>query len=199
MKNIFVLSIAFIFIGGTVFGQLKGGLKIGPNVTNLIVTNGSGYFGDSNFESRVTYHFGSYVQNTFSKHFGYQIEMLFSNKGYTLKTDSLSTQVSLNYLNWPILLVYKLGNKLVFNAGIELGLLVTGDDLYNGFDLGIDVGVEYDISKKVMAGFRYSHGLPFKMNIESYDLVGTAPSYQHSVIQVYLGFNIVKDPNQENQ
>lgn len=198
MKNIFVISIFLFFLSGSAVAQLKGGLKGGGNVTNIIVTNSSGYFGESTFDTRMTYHFGSYVQNTFSKHFGYQIEMLFSNKGYTFKSDSLTTQVSLNYLNWPILLVYKLGNRLVFNAGLEIGLLVTGEDFYQNFDMGLDVGVEYDISKKVLAGFRYYHGFPFDMKIDSYDLQGTVPRYQHSVIQFYIGINIVKDPAQSN-
>lgn len=196
MKKIIIVLIFFNLITTSTFGQLKGGLKGGVNLTDIIITNGEDYFGESAFQTRASYHFGSYVQNTFSQHFGYQIEMLFSNKGYTLKTDSLSTNVSLNYLNWPILLFYKLGNKLHFDAGIELGLLVTGEDLYQNFDLGIDVGVEYDISNKIMLGLRYNHGLPVKMNVESYDLEGTPPSYQHSVIQFYIGFNIVREPAQ---
>lgn len=195
MKKIFYSLLLFLFFSAPSWAQLKGGVKGGLNVTDIIITNGAGYFGESAFKSRVSYHFGSYVQNTFSKHFGYQVEMLFSNKGYTLETDSISTQVSLNYLNWPLLLFYKLGDKLVFNAGIEIGLMVTGDDLYNNFDMGIDVGLEYSISKKLMAGLRYNQGFPFKMNIDSYEQVGTEPSYQHSVIQFYIGVNIVQDPN----
>lgn len=194
MKSTLLATLFVLLITTNSLGQLKGGLKGGVNLSDIIITNGADYFGDSNFESKVSYHFGSYVQNTFSKHFGYQIEMLFSNKGYKLKTDSLTTTVSLNYLNWPILLVYKLGNRFVFNAGIELGLLVTGENLYNGFDLGVDVGAEFDITKKILVGIRYSQGLPFDMNIESYDLEGSAPRYQNNVVQFYLGFNIVADP-----
>jgi len=199
MKSL-LLSLVFVLtVSVSGFGQLKGGLKGGLNLTDIIITNGANYFENSSFDTRASYHFGSYVQSSFSKNFGFQIEMIFSNKGYTLNTDSASVNVSLNYLNWPILLAYNLGDKFSFNAGMEFGLLVTGEDIYKNFDLGIDVGVEYDISEKVIAGLRYNHGFPFKMNIDSFDFTGTEPQYQHSVIQFYIGFNIVNEPGNKSQ
>lgn len=198
MKKTFLSLILFVILAGPAFSQLKGGLKAGLNLTDLIVTNGAGYFDNSAFNTRASYHFGSYVQKGFSKHFGFQVEMLFSNKGCTIESDSISTAVSLNYLNWPILLEYQLGSRLDFSAGIELGLLVAGEDIYRDFDLGIDVGLEFDISKKLLVGLRYNHGLPVRMKINSYENSGTDPSYQHSVLQFYVGFNLVNEPA-ENQ
>jgi len=196
MKNIFITIILIVFTLTSGFSQLKGGLKGGLNISDIIVTNRANYFEGFSFNTRTSYHLGSYVKDEFSSHFGWQIEMLFSNKGYILKTDEGSTNVSLNYLNWPILLVYGIGKKIDLNAGVELGLLISGDDLYNNFDMGIDVGVEYNFSEKVLLGFRYNHGFPFKMNIESKEFNGSPPSYQLSVIQFYLGFNIVNEPAQ---
>lgn len=198
MRKIALSILFLLLISGPVIGQMRGGLKGGLNITDVVITDGANYFGESTFSPRASYHFGSYVQKNFSKHFGFQIEMLFSNKGYSLKSDSLSTNVSLNYLNWPLLLEYQLGQRLDFSVGMEFGLLVTGEEFYRNFDLGIDVGVEYDISAKLMLGLRYNQGLPFRMNIESYDLMGTEPSYQHSVIQFYIGFNIVNEPSPES-
>lgn len=197
-KNAFIILFVFL-IAMPAAGQLKGGLKGGLNLTDIVITNGGHYFGESTFTTRASYHFGSYVQKNFSKHFGFQVEMIFSNKGYVLKSDSLSTNVSLNYLNWPLLLEYQLGKRLDFSAGLEFGLLVTGEDFYQNFDLGIDVGVEFDLSKKLMVGLRYNQGLPFNMNIESYDHIGAQPRYQHNVIQFYIGFNIVNEPGDQEQ
>jgi hypothetical protein len=193
MYRILLLSFVLFAFFSPAQGQLKGGLKGGLNLTDLIITDGASYFEGSSLATRATYHFGTYVSNNFSEHFGYQVEMLFSNKGYTLKTDSLNTNVSLNYLNWPLLLVYNLTKRLDFHAGIELGLLVTGEPIYQDFDLGIDVGVEYNLSDKFLAGLRYSHGFPFKMDIDDYDYTGPQPSYQHSLIQFYVGFNLVRE------
>jgi len=193
MKKIIVVLILFLLSTQFGYAQLKGGLKGGLNVADIIISNKSNYFEGDKFNTRMSYHFGSYVQDSFSKHFGWQIEMLFSNKGYEFETEGISTKTSLNYLNWPILLVYKIGNKLELNSGIELGLLIAGEDLYKDFDLGIDIGMEYDISEKIMAGIRYNHGLPFKMNISENELSGAKPQYQHSVLQFYLGFNIVNE------
>jgi hypothetical protein len=192
-KNLFFILIALVF-SINASGQLKGGLKGGLNLADMVITDGANYFGESTFNTKASYHFGTYVKNNFSKNFGFQVEMLFSNKGYTLESDSLSSTVSLNYLNWPILLLYELGEKVDFNAGLELGLLVTGEDIYRDFDIGIDVGVEYDISRKLLLGLRYNQGLPFKMNIDSFEFTGAEPKYQHNVIQFYIGFNIVSEP-----
>lgn len=193
MSKYYLFFITLLLFSSSAFGQIKGGIKAGVNLADIIITDGKDYFGETAFTNRTSYHFGSYVQNNFSEHFGFQIEMLFSNKGCNYESDSLKGNISLNYLNWPLLLEYQLGNKIDFNAGVEIGFLVAGEDVYRGFDLGIDVGVEYDLSKKLVAGLRYSQGLPFKMNIRSYDLQGKEPSYQNSVIQFYLGFNLMNE------
>ena len=76
---------------------------------------------------------------------------------------------------------------------MEMGLLIAGEDIYRDFDLGVDVGAEYEISRKLNVGFRYNHGLPFKMNTRSFERNGTEPTYRQSVIQFYLGFNLVNE------
>ena len=166
------------------------------NLTDLIITDGENYFGESTFNSRASYHFGSYVRKSFSPSFGFQVEMLFSNKGCAVDSDSIASNVSLNYLNWPLLLTYKLGNRLILSTGIEFGLLIAGEDVYRDFDLGVDVGAEFELSRKLNLGIRYNHGLPLKMDIRSFDRIGTEPTYQHSVLQLYLGFNLVNEPDE---
>lgn len=181
-------------MASTAFGQLKGGLKAGLNVADLIVTDGENYFGESTFNARASYHFGSYVRKNFSPSFGFQVEMLFSNKGSAFDSDSIRNNISLNYLNWPLLLTYNLGNRLILHAGLEIGLMVAGEDIYRDFDMGMDVGAEFELSDKVNIGVRYNHGFPFKMDIRSFDRIGTEPTYQNSVLQFYLGFNLVNEP-----
>jgi len=198
MKKIY-LGLILILASVTSFGQIKGGIKAGLNLADIIVTDGMDYFGKTEFNTRTSYHFGSYIQKNFSEYFGFQVEMLFSNKGCRYKSDSLQGDFSLNYINWPLLIEYQLGKRIDFNAGMELGLLVAGEDIFGGFDLGIDVGMEFDISDKLVAGARYSQGLPFRMKINSYDTKGAIPGYQNSVIQFYIGINIINEPEPVSQ
>ncbi len=197
MKQNFFLVVFFFILVTTTTAQIKGGIKGGVNVGDIIVSNTADYFGDVSFEPRVSFHFGSYVQQEFANHFAWQVEMQFSSKGYYLVTEESKSPVSLNYINWPVLVIYKPNPKLDFETGLELGLLVTGDELFNNFDLGIDIGANYDISKKVNAGIRYNFGLPFTMNIDENENGSEAPQYQQSVFQVYIGFNLINEPGKE--
>lgn len=179
--------------------QLMGGLKGGLNYGDVVITNGKTYFEGTQFAPHASFHFGSFVQQDFSNSFAWKLEMLFSNKGYITKVDDVKATVSLNYLNWPILIVYHMSPNLNFETGVELGLLVTGDPLFNSFDMGIDLGMNYHISDKLNAGIRYNHGLPFKMNLEQI-AASEIPTYQLSTLQVFLGFNIIheSEPIQKN-
>lgn len=194
MKKIAFFLFANLILISFSFGQLQGGLKGGLNVGDVLVTNQQNYFSGATFGPRVSYHFGSYVQNSLGKYFDWRIELLFSNKGYTFETDSLKTNISLNYLNWPLLIAYNAGKKVDIELGVEIGYMITGDDLYKNFDMGVVLGVRYDISQKINAGIRYTQGLPFDMNILSPDYTGEVPRYQLSTFQFSLGYNLIYEP-----
>jgi len=193
MKQVFFIVIFLFVMILTSTAQLKGGIKGGLNVGDIIISNKAGYFDDVAFETRLSYHFGTYVQNKFNNHFSWQIEMQFSNKGYYVETGDTKSTVSLNYLNLPLLLIYKPSPKLGLETGLEFGYLISGDDLFNSFDMGIDIGVNYEISKKINTGIRYNFGLPFEMNIDANEIEGGIPKYQNSVFQVYVGFNLINE------
>jgi hypothetical protein len=181
------------------FGQMKGGLKAGANFSGIIVSKSGEVLNDASYSSRASFHAGSYVQLPFNDKLLWQIELLFSNKGYKKKVDGESTNVSLNYLNWPILLVYRPVSQVEFEFGPELGYMISGEDYLNGFDLGIDVGGRYNFSDKLNAGLRYSYGLPFKMKMNSTSADGYNGTYQNSVFQIYLGFNLINEAAEKNK
>jgi hypothetical protein len=175
------------------YGQFKSGLKGGVNVCDLIVTNSGGIYNNEAFKTGTSYHIGSYVQTPLSNHFAFRVEVLFSNKGYKFTVEDQSTNVSLNYLNWPLLLIYQPNDFIEFEIGPELGYLVSGESLVNSFDMGLDIGARYNISPKFSLGARYSQGFAFNMNIDESLSNGTSPKYANNVIQCYIGFNLVKE------
>ncbi|MCD4682747.1 MAG: PorT family protein [Bacteroidales bacterium] len=193
MKRLLHL-ILFIFVFSLVsFGQLKGGLKGGVNFCDLIVSKSGDLFSDQSFKGKTSYHIGTYVQKSFNDQLAWQIEVLFSNKGYINEHEGQKTNVSLNYINWPIFIVYRPIELLEFELGPEFGYMISGDEMISNFDMGIDIGARVNISNKFNAGLRYSQGLPFKLKLDKAESSGYEPSYNNSVFQIYLGFNLVND------
>ncbi|MCF8367791.1 MAG: PorT family protein [Bacteroidales bacterium] len=194
MRKVLLSLVLVSFFGLFSQAQLLGGIKGGANLTDIIVSNHTQFFEESTFNPRLSYHFGSFVQNNFSDHFSWRIEMLFSKKGYILKTEDIKTNVSLNYLNWPIMVVYNPSKKITIETGMEIGYMITGEDLYNAFDMGNVFGLRYNFSEKIHLGLRYIDGFPFKMNLNTKGTSGEVPRYQHSVLQVSLGYNLINEP-----
>jgi hypothetical protein len=175
------------------YGQLKGGLKAGLNHSGIIVTKSGDALNDESYSSRVSFHAGSYIQQPFNDHLLWQLELLFSNKGYKVEINDQTENVSLNYLNWPILLIYRPDKLFEFEFGPELGYMISGEDILNNFDFALDVGVRFNISDKLNTGLRYSYGLPFKMKLDSTTSEGYNATYQNSVLQFYLGFTLFNE------
>jgi len=190
----------FVFIFSLVsYGQFKGGLKGGVNFCDLVISKSGDLFEEESFNGKTSYHFGSYIQQSFSDQFAWQIEVLFSNKGYIHKIEDQNINVSLNYLNWPILIIYRPIELLEFELGPEFGFMVSGEDMINTFDLGIDIGARVNITDKFNAGVRYSQGLPFKLKIVKDESAGYNPTYYNSVLQIYIGFNLIRDTQKKEE
>ncbi len=188
------IPVIFILISLTIvsFGQMKGGLKAGANLSRIIVTK-SGEDLNNPYSSRISFHAGSYLQQPFNDYLLWQVELLFSNKGYKTEINGETVNVSLNYLNWPIMLIYRPAALIEFEVGPELGYMISGEEILNSFDCGIDFGVRFNINQKLNSGFRYNYGFPFKMDLEETSAEGTDVTYQNSVFQIYLGFNLINE------
>jgi hypothetical protein len=172
---------------------MKGGLKAGANISRIIVTKSGNLPTDASYSSRTAFHAGSYFQQSINEHLLWQIELLFSNKGYKMEVGGETTDVSLNYLNWPILIVYRPFNVVEFEFGPELGYMISGEEMMNGFDFGFDFGTRFNISEKLNVGLRYSYGLPFNMNVKNAAKDAYNSTYQNSVFQFYFGFNLISE------
>ena len=194
MKQLLILITFLTVFVGIAFGQMKGGLKAGANISRIIVTKSGEVLNDESYGTRLSFHAGSYIQQHFNNYLLWQIELMFSNKGYKKEAEGESTNVSLNYLNWPLLLIYRPYRVIEFEFGTEFGYMISGEEILNSFDFGIDIGMRFNISPKLNTGLRYSYGLPFKMNLENTPAQGYIGTYQNSVFQFYLGFDLINEP-----
>ena len=111
--------------------------------------------------------------------------MLYSVKGYRSPATQFSGEatVSLNYITLPILAGYHATDDLSVFIGPEFGFLtsakskIDGSKLdisknYRGFDIGVDIGAAYQLSKSVGVDLRYNYGFKDLMNVIFTDQFG---------------------------
>jgi hypothetical protein len=193
MKKLLFLSLLLLFATLSSQAQLRGGIKGGLNACDFIISNVDNEFAKDSYQSKLSYHFGSFINYSFSDQIGLEFELLFSNKGYKLKLENNISNISLNYLNWPVLIFYRPIPLLEIEFGPEFGFLISGEDLVKSFDMGFDIGLRFNVLKTFNAGVRYSQGIPFKMNLEELGISAIQPKYANGVFQVYLGFNLINE------
>jgi hypothetical protein len=177
------------------------GIKGGVNFSNLYVNN----VNDEN--ARVGFHAGVFGQLFASDAFAIQPELLYSTKGsrvvYSSGVIDQETKFNLNYLDIPVLAVFKLGRAAEIHAGAYwsylLGANIDSDgDLSNDFktvdrknfddwDYGLVGGIGFNLGG-VQLGARYNYGLnTIARSAGARALLGSS---KNQVAQLYLAFRL---------
>ncbi len=166
MKVHLSMAIVAMFMAGVMQAQhVNIGIKGGLNLYNIKYNN------DVKYDTKAGLHAGLLGHIHVTKNFAIQPELLFSAQGAKWETGGVETKLNLNYLNVPILLQYMFDNGFRFEAGPQVGFLLTAksdngttetdvkSDL-NGLDAGLAFGLGYI---HVPSGFgvdaRYNLGL----------------------------------------
>lgn len=175
------------------------GIKGGLNVSNL-------YIDEVNDENaRLGTHIGLYGQLASTDAFALQAELLFSTKGslaqYTGFFDQ-EVKYNLNYLDLPLLGVFKIGETVEIHAGGYGGYLLNANISYDGdvangvdevdkdnlkpYDLGLLAGVGINVGA-IQVGARYNYGLVKLADSDaSRAWLGDA---KNSCAQLFVAFN----------
>lgn len=177
MKKIFlgiVLSGMFAVLTSSVVKaqNVSGGLKGGLTMSNLYIDDDE--IDDEN--ARFGFHAGFFSQVMFLETFGLQPELLFTTKGTKATYDGIIDQTvdfNLNYLEIPVLAVFRPVEMIEFHAGPYVGLLLSSNieysgaidgndeidrDNFNTLDYGLGFGFALNFGQ-VQAGLRYNIGL----------------------------------------
>lgn len=204
-KNYFrtlVVAATFMLIANvqSIAQTNRAGIKGGLNVSNLYIDNVT----DEN--ARFGFHFGVYGQILSSEVFAIQPELLFSTKGsknqYTSGSLNQEVQYNLNYIDLPILAVFKLGESVEIHAGGYASYLVNANISYKGnlgtgadevdkdnlssYDYGLAGGLGFNFNN-VQIGLRYNYGL---VKIADSDVARAAMGdAKNSVAQLFLAIN----------
>lgn len=205
MKTTCMMGIlTLLFLSGAVVSSTaqdrRMGIKGGLNLSNLYVDD----VDDEN--ARVGFHVGVYGQIISTETFAIQPELLYTTKGSESEWNGLIDQTvkfNLNYLELPVLAVFKLGESAEIHIGPYFSYLLganidtEGDlggtneeldrDNFKPFDFGLSGGFGLNFGA-VQIGARYNYGLSEIADSDAADLLlGDA---KNSCAQVYVALNL---------
>lgn len=152
--------------------DISGGIKAGLTMSNLYIEEDD--IDDEN--ARFGIHAGLYSQIMLFETIGIQPELLYTSKGTEVVYGGLIDQTvnfNLNYLELPVLLVFRPLEILEFHAGPYVGLMLNSKIIYSGtidgydeisrdnfntLDYGVGAGLALNFGN-VQTGIRYNLGL----------------------------------------
>ena len=201
LAALFILSLLISL--KTYSQEVTGGVKGGLTMSNLYIDRDD--LDDEN--ARFGYHAGLFSQIMFLETFGIQPELLFTTKGaeanYTGVIDQ-TVKFNLNYLELPVLFVFRPVEILEFYAGPYAGLLLSSNiefsglidgeeeidrDNFNTLDYGIGAGIAMNFGN-IQVGLRYNIGLQklADTNVSNLLLGDSKNAYG----QLYIAFRITE-------
>jgi len=147
----------------------------------------------SDVKAKTSFHVGAIAEITISDVFSVQPEILYSAQG--AKADEGDGELSLDYLNLPIMGKYYVGEGFSIEAGPQVGLLMSAElddgdnsidvkDETSGIDFGFNLGLGYKMDSGLNFGARYNLGLSNIWDFEGSDDFKN----QNNVIQVSVGY-----------
>lgn len=166
------------------------GVKGGLNMSN--------FMGDIEDQSmRTSVHLGFLAEIIVSDNFSVQPELLYSGQGSSDNITPGFSRIKLDYITLPVLGKFGLTDNLSFEAGPQLGFLVSAKnkteeenkklDKVKSLDFGLSAGLEYELSNGVIFQGRYNLGLTDTGLVE--ELTGvTNKRASNSVIQFSVGY-----------
>ncbi|WP_456314530.1 porin family protein [Pseudomonas shirazensis] len=187
MKNLFLLCIVLVsssVFSQSLFDRLHFGVKAGGNYSD---------FSNANFDTEGLpgFHAGAIIAFDINEKWSVQEDFLFSTQGAKIKGGFYDGKdLKLSYVSVPIVLKYKTSFGLYFEAGPQVGILVsedfkelTNDDFAEKIDAGMVGGIGYQFPNGLGIGARYYYGLTDISKIKS-TTINT--DFQNNMSQVSL-------------
>lgn len=162
-----LLSSFLLLMGYVGYSQTSFGIKSGINIatTKDIIAFP---------KNRLGWYAGGFATISLNKKLFLQPELLYSAKGYRYignLNETKKTVLRLNYITLPVLLGYKIHNNISLFLGPEFAYLLSAQNILSNnekfnvsnnypvkFDLSLNVGLNYKISKSLGFEIRYSNG-----------------------------------------
>jgi hypothetical protein len=194
MKKSFILT--FVLVTVIVMGSYAQGFHIGIKGGANIVKIGGESFND---EFKFGYSLGGFAEINFTKEWGIQPELLWNQSKTTTSTsfqqiyEGVAGQdITLNYLNIPLLLTYRPVPILSLQAGPQFGILLNQTD--NLFENGQNAFKSGDFSllggaQLNLGGFRA--GARYFIGLNNINDLGSQDKWKNQGFQLYVGIRII--------
>jgi opacity protein-like surface antigen len=143
------------------------GLKAGLNMANISTTDGA-----TNPDTRTGFNIGAVVGYDVTEKFGVQLEVVYSQQGFTEKASGADGNLTaeLDYINIPVMFGFTVIDGLTLQAGPELGfntrakVTLDGDDYTviedtNTVSFGAGAGLQYELDFGLFFQARYIWGI----------------------------------------
>ncbi len=147
------------------FGQFRFGYKLGLNICN--VRNST----NDNYTSKPGFNTGLVTEYNLNEKYFLNTGLLISAKGFqSLLIPAGTTATNLYYLSLPVLQGVNFSRKFSFVLGPEVNYLLSAlmknsskntsviDD-FNKWDISLDAGLIFNITRHIFIDCRYSYGL----------------------------------------
>lgn len=171
MKKTALTLITIIAITATTSAQIRFGIKGGLNLANQSVKYFiAGASSPLSPDIRVGFHAGVLLDVPLSKHISIQPNLLFSQKGFKLSSNTTGTfhTGTYNYIELPVNVIYHINEKFSIGAGPYLGYALSGTQS-SGF-LSVDIpfgsgqGRRLDFGLNALIGYEIIDGLVISSN-----------------------------------
>ena len=215
MKRINTIVIALLCLGtftGAYADDFRCGVKLGLARANIRMTDRvyEHLYADKPdiwmhyFTPKTGLNFGAFGGYYVTSEIYVGIEPGYIIKGAGFSDDD--SELSLHYLNLPILLKYELSDRWRIHAGPEFSTLVKASLDYNGliidmkefYDTGLEtsvlLGIEYEATDQFWFGLRYNYGLTKVSETIWYDESGGvlgAVKEQNQYLLFYLALGFI--------
>lgn len=190
------IALITLFIASSLFGMSQGfhmGLKFGTDIQKI---NGASFSEKFAFG----YHLGGFAELKLSKSITLQPELYYSAVNLDTGTTFSQTYNSIalsklkfGYLNMPLILSIKAGEKMAVQLGSRYGIIVDNnlslrnnvESAFKKGDFSVLAGIQFNFSKLKIYG-RYQIGLS---NIN--DITGSTETWKSQTIHIGLGLRII--------
>ena len=188
-KNIvFILLLA----GTASFAQhFELGAKAGANISNF---TGASNEADLKAKTLVGFHVGGFVSLFVGNNFAIQPEVLLSTQGAKIENGTDKRDLTLTYINVPVMLKFRSAGGFYVEAGPQIGFKIhekkygSSEDFAKSTDFSIAGGLGYHSPIGLGIGARYTAGIS---KLGDFDIADpNNPDWKNGVIQVSLFYTL---------
>lgn len=184
--------------------QIQLGTKAGINVSNFLVFPGLPWEEDNYF--RTDFYLGLNAQAELSERSFLLLELLYTQKGAEGQPEGfIGEELTLPYLNVPVLFGYKILRNLNIYMGPEIGVLLDArikfasenadvKTYFQTFDIGLAAGISYELTKALYLETRFIEGLtPIQEGLFDRMSDGQAKYGRNRSIQFGVGYRLFQN------